>query len=635
MTFIPGNFAKPQEDVLEKIENIKGEISEKESRLLAAELLRSQPGILYKFLTGESLFEFQIIKCKMFSARDACLDISGRGGAKSFTAAVWALIYAILHPGIKILIAAPSLRQSSIILGYIEEIRKKEGAVLLRQFLGDNCYKRRPEKHEIQVGTSSIFAMSLGDGKKIRGARAQVLIVDEAFAVPEDVLNAVIGPMMVVHGNVAEIKETREKEDKLIAKGLMQESDRQVFAKNKVIMLSSADYEFGHLYKRFDNYIKKITDPEFMDSEEYEEAGRSYGIINLGWEAIPEELLDRGYIKEQRGLMSEDLFRREYEAQFTPESDSYYKMSKMLECSLKVGEYPTVELTGDKKEQYAYILGIDPNFNNSEGSDHFAMCLIKVDKDHLNIGYVVHNYAVSGFDLSSHMTYLLYLVTHFNIEYICLDATSGGARIIESCNNSSLFKSRNLELKSFEPNFDDEKGIKETKFDYDLSDKKIVHPQVFGSKWNRDANIHLQMCFDHKKIRFASTPIDSDLDFLKKADIPIGDLDFRLDLNEDLKGLQSKDKNRAKQHQFVEHQSVLIDLTRRECGNIQITQSQQGTQSFDLPPAMKKQSGPTKTRKDSYSALLLAAWGAKCYEILANTEAKKHNPWEDFRAEML
>ena len=68
---------------------------------------------------------------------------------------------------------------------------------------------------------------------------------------------------------------------------------------------------------------------------------------------------------------------------------------------------------------------------------------------------------------------------------------------------------------------------------------------------------------------------------------------------------------------------------------INITSSAQGTQSFDLPSAMRKQTGPDKPRKDSYSALLLANWGRKCYEILANTEAKKHNPWENFRAEML
>ena len=32
--------------------------------------------------------------------------------------------------------------------------------------------------------------------------------------------------------------------------------------------------------------------------------------------------------------------------------------------------------------------------------------------------------------------------------------------------------------------------------------------------------------FDHKKVRFASMPMDSDFDSLKKCDIPIEDIDF-------------------------------------------------------------------------------------------------------------
>ena len=93
--------------------------------------------------------------------------------------------------------------------------------------------------------------MSLGDGKKIRGARAQVIILDEAFAIPNNIIDEVIGPMMVVRANVSEIKKIREKENKMIETGKMKEADRQKFDNNKLIMLSSACYEFEPLYKRF------------------------------------------------------------------------------------------------------------------------------------------------------------------------------------------------------------------------------------------------------------------------------------------------------------------------------------------------------------------------------------------------
>src|SRR6056297_3881109 len=111
MSFIEGNFAQPKEDLIARIRSLQGDLTEEECRVLMAEIFDAYPGFMYHILTGEELFPFQILKCKMFSDRDSVCDISGRGGAKSFTAAVWALICAILNPGIKILIAAPSLRQ--------------------------------------------------------------------------------------------------------------------------------------------------------------------------------------------------------------------------------------------------------------------------------------------------------------------------------------------------------------------------------------------------------------------------------------------------------------------------------------------------------------------------------------------
>ena len=57
----------------------------------------------------------------------------------------------------------------------------------------------------------------------------------------------------------------------------------------------------------------------------------------------------------------------------------------------------------------------------------------------------------------------------------------------------------------------------------------------------------------------------------------------------------------------------MIELTKTECSLIQITTSPQGTQTFDLPPVLKRQTGPEKARKDSYSALVLGNWMTKIY----------------------
>ena len=64
---------------------------------------------------------------------------------------------------------------------------------------------------------------------------------------------------------------------------------------------------------------------------------------------------------------------------------------------------------------------------------------------------------------------------------------------------------------------------------------------------------------------------------------------------------------------LVEHQKDMMDLVKVQCALVQITTSAQGTQSFDLPPNLRKQKGADKARKDSYSALVLGNWMMNVY----------------------
>ena len=64
---------------------------------------------------------------------------------------------------------------------------------------------------------------------------------------------------------------------------------------------------------------------------------------------------------------------------------------------------------------------------------------------------------------------------------------------------------------------------------------------------------------------------------------------------------------------FIEHQYDMINMTKNQCALIQITTSPQGTQTFDLPVELKRQTGPDKARKDSYSALVLEVGGVRLF----------------------
>ena len=81
-----------------------------------------------------------------------------------------------------------------------------------------------------------------------------------------------------------------------------------------------------------------------------------------------------------------------------------------------------------------------------------------------------------------------------------------------------------------------------------------------------------------------------------------------------MRNQDAEEKNKgAKMIDFVEHQRDMMDLMKVQCALVQVTTSPQGTQSFDLPPNLRKQRGADKARKDSYSALVLGNWAMNVY----------------------
>ena len=69
-------------------------------------------------------------------------------------------------------------------------------------------------------------------------------------------------------------------------------------------------------------------------------------------------MIDHTVIEEaQNGGQSHSSFQREYCAQFTDGSDSYFSAKKMYECTIPDGQSPTSLIKG--KADNKYILAID------------------------------------------------------------------------------------------------------------------------------------------------------------------------------------------------------------------------------------------------------------------------------------
>ena len=558
---------------------------------------------------GIKLFPFQHMSIKAMFETDYFMGVWSRGMSKSFTTAIFAALDAMLNQGVEIGILSKSFRQAKMIFKKIEDIAAKPEAALFAQ-----CITKKSKSNDewlLEIGRSRIRALPLGDGEKLRGFRFHRIIIDEFLLMPERIYNEVIVPFLSVVENPTQREDLYNLETKLIQEGKMAEEQRYVWPNNKLIALSSASYKFEYMYKLYTQFENLIFNQSSNDT-----AHRT--IMQFSYDCAPKQLYDQNLLNQAKSTMSQSQFDREFGAVFTDDSSGYFKISKMAECTIPDGENPSVEVAGEPGAEY--LLAFDPSWAESESSDDFAIQIFKLNTEK-QIGTVVHSYALSGANMKDHIRYFSYILQNFNIVMVVGDY-AGGVQFVSACNESEIFKQDKLQLKIIEADFERPENynddLQKARNQYNKNESKICYLRKPTSNWIRQANELLQSNLDHSRIFFASKAIDESYQVQRRKRIPI----------DKLKYLKSKDSiekmsKEAKMIDFIEHQSDMIELTKVECALIQITTTSQGTQTFDLPSNLKRQSGRDKARKDSYSALVLGNWMIKTYFDMLNFKQKE------------
>lgn len=611
MTWEPGKVTATasKKDINDELLRIKGYMDEKDAKYHLHNFLRENITFTTDLIAGVELFPFQHLAIKSMLETDYFLGIWSRGMSKSFSTAIYAFLDAIFNQGVQIGILAATFRQSKMIFEKIEDIARKPEAQFLAQ-----CITKKSKKNDqwtLEIGESKIIALPLGDGSKLRGFRFHRIIIDEFLLMPENIYNEVILPFLSVVQNPTEREKVRKLEDDLIAAGKMEEKDRYQWPNNKLIALSSASYKFEYLYKvyeTFENLILEGPSPGSMDT-----AKRV--IMHLSYDVAPEALYDQNLINQSRQTMSQSQFDREFNAIFTDDSSGFFKTSTMAACTVTDGENPCLEVAGDRDSKY--LLAFDPSWAESESSDDFAIQIFKLN-DNTKTGTLVHSYAVPGLKMNDHINYFHYLLTHFNIVSIVGDY-GGGVQFLQAANASETFNKAGINIQEIVSDFDNlenyQEVLMEAKKQYDPSTKRICVLRKATSDWIRKSNELLQANFDHKRIWFGARPLEKDYHIQIAKKIPIDDIIFIPNQKEHLKSLGG-----AKMIDFVDHQYDMINYTKNQCALIQVTSSPQGTQTFGLPPNLRRQTGPGKARKDSYSALVLGNWMIKIYYDMVNAK---------------
>ncbi len=466
---------------------------------------------------------------------------------------------------------------------------------------------------------SEVFALPLNP-EGLRGHRATWLFIDEGLLISKEIQDSILRPFLTVKQNAGAEMKIREEEDEAIKLGLITEEQRLELPRNKYFIFSSASYKFQYLYELWAGefgFVNKIMNPDIVKEEERTSSFAmrfSYKVL----EELPNHaFLDMTQINDAKKMGGEnsDYFLREYMALFPDISDGYFNIKKMHECTIKLNEEPTLQLKGDKDSKY--ILSIDPSYSSSKSSDHFAMSIYQIEPIERKC-FQVHTYAKAGGEIRDHFIYLSYLLTHFNIVFIAIDAS--GSEFIKGFNESTIAKERNLKLDFLEVDLEKDQvnelneELLKAKNQYNFTSKKIVYAQPFTSLSIRKMNEHLKNQIDAKKVWFASRLLVDEQNIEKCKEIT-----SLFKLNK-----QSSDTERNFDNEdFLENQNSWIEETKSQTALIQIKSTPLGTLQYDLPQSIKRSTSENRPRKDSYTCLLIGATAVTNYFNIMQSEQRQ------------
>ena len=115
--------------------------------------------------------------------------------------------------------------------------------------------------------------------------------------------------------------------------------------------------------------------------------------------------------------------------------------------------------------------------------------------------------------------------------------------------------------------------------------------------------MRLQACIDHKRIWFASKATANNEAFNRMTNQSIN---LKFNTGETILDL-------------IEEQDNLVYQTKKQCSLIEVKSTAKGTQTFDLPQHLKRNTSVNRARRD-YTTLMIGTWAMKCYYDMISAE---------------
>lgn len=378
---------------------------------------------------GLSLKLFQKIIIYAMDSPDATglntfVFFASRGLGKTYLTMVFCLAKAILYPGIKIRVAAPNIKQATLLIGKAIELRR-EHPNIDREIEGEIKMNKDQAKILLKNG-STIETVVCGEGA--RGERANIIIMDESRGMNKNVIDTVFVPFLT--GTRMPPYAKNPKYQKYLKK-----------EHNSKIFLTSIGYKDEWSYKDFENYAKLIADKT-----------PDYNIISLPYQfGVETGIISRSTIESQVRENKTDIHTFQMEMEVIPfgESDSsmftYTQVNRARKLVVPLipptdSEY--IECKGDlrklpfyqKKENYELrVISMDIAVSAGRLNDNTVFCVFRLTNngDHYikELSYIE---TLNGVNLDRQILRLKQLFYDLECDYAVIDA--GGALGINAAN---------------------------------------------------------------------------------------------------------------------------------------------------------------------------------------------------------
>ena len=567
-------------------------------------------GMTIKMLMDIELHPIQIAILQEFWDRSFPMFIASRGFGKSFILALYASLKCIFVPGTKIVIVGAAFRQSKVIFEYMETIWRKS-SIIRSIFNGNDDGPRRDvDRCTMRYGDSWAIAIPLGDGSKIRGLRAHIIIADEFASISPDIYETVVSGFAAVSADPIENVKSQAKKELMQELGIWSDEleSLQKRQSNQAIVAGTADYSFKHFaayWERYKNIINSRGDKRLLQEIFGEEiplnfSWKDYSIIRMPYELIPRGFMDDKQVARARATIHTGIYNMEYSACFTKDSNGFFKRSLIESCVtsdvkpiLIAGEAVVFDIkaTGDPKSEHIY--GIDP----ASEKDNFSIIILEVKPTHNRVVYcwstnrnnfkerqragLSNEYDFYGFCARK----IRDLMKSFPCSRIGMDAQGGGVAIEEALHD--LHKLQEGEIPIW-PVINDSKPA-------DTDDQQGLHilelVQFARADWTSQANHGLRKDLEDKTLLFPS----------------FDDLTLGLALVEESKDILTGSLDPI--YDTVSEGVLEIEELKNELTTIVMTQTSSGygaRDRWDTPETKMPNGRKGRLRKDRYSALIIA-----------------------------